>query len=254
MTLPPRRLLDMEETTWWDYWNTAYRSQDDLDAVPTELFQRVASVIAAVTDPKRRSVLEIGCGSGAFSRLLSVSSYHGIDISPAAIELARQKAKQQPLGPANNFKYEVADFHEWPCPSQSFDVVVCIDAVAYFRDQRLAIQKMAEALRPGGKLVLTTINPFIYHRIQRTTSSPLQEGPVSHWLARSELHELVRSAGLSIESSQTIMPRGNRGILRLINSWRLDRAVGRRGAQMLKQLKEKAGLGQYQLVLAACEP
>jgi hypothetical protein len=64
------------------------------------------------------------------------------------------------------------------------------------------------------------------------------------------MHQLVKQAGLTLERSYTIMPRGNMGILRVINSPRLNRAFGLRIARILDRLKEQVGLGQYRVVVA----
>jgi len=47
-----------------------------------------------------------------------------------------------------------------------------------FRDQQLALTKIARVLTPSGQLVLTTINPFVYNRIRRTAQNPLKEGSI----------------------------------------------------------------------------
>jgi 2-polyprenyl-3-methyl-5-hydroxy-6-metoxy-1,4-benzoquinol methylase len=153
------------------------------------------------------------------------------------------KGAQQPT-------YEVADVHDWPLPPNLFDVVVCVDAVAYFYDQQLALRRMAYSLVPSGRLVLTTINPFVYNRIRRTGRSPLKEGSISRWLSRGELHSLLSSAGFKLERSYTIMPRGNMGILRVVNARRLSDAIGHHGAKVLRQWKEQVGLGQYRVIVA----
>lgn len=242
---------EMGEREWWDLWNTSYRAVDDLDAMASELFARAAEVINGITEKEDRHLLEVACGSGSLSRLLHCASYHGLDISPAAIDIARQKALAVALPASAAFPtYEAADFHDWPLPSQSFDVTVCVDAISSIREQKLALQKMARSLRPSGKLVLTTINRFVYERIKRTPSRPLASGPVSHWLTRSELRTLIQSAGFTIERFETIMPRGNLGVLRVINSWRLNRAFGPRVEKVLRSWKEWAGLGQYFVVVA----
>jgi 2-polyprenyl-3-methyl-5-hydroxy-6-metoxy-1,4-benzoquinol methylase len=240
----------MDEKTWWDFWNGSYRAQA-LDETCSELFARAAAIVNEFTRKGPARVLEIACGTGVLARQLVFSSYHGLDLSPGAIEAARQKAQQAPT--ANNRTsptFEVADFHEWPLPPEAFDVVVCVDAVSAFRDQALAVRKMKDSLRPSGKLILTTVNPFVYHRIRRSAAQPLEVGPVSHWLPRRELHGLITSAGLIIERSYTIMPRGNLGILRVINSRRLNQAFGPSVAAALRRLKEKLGIGQYRLVVA----
>lgn len=245
------RSRNMDEKSWWDLWNTSHRTKDDNDSVSTELFTRAAAAINRITQNSNCRVLEIACGTGTLSRMISYSRYHGLDISPAAIDIARQKSARIPL-PAGVSPptYEAADFHEWSLPGQAFDVAVCIDAISSIREQSIAMRKIAQSLRGGGRLVLTTINRFVYDRIQRTPSVRLESGPVSHWLSRGELHSLITRAGFIIEQSRTIMPRGNLGILRFVNSNRLNSAFGPRIASGLRRLKEHVGLGQYSLVVA----
>ena len=238
---------EIDEQPWWDLWNTSYRSEDGRDAISSELFARVSAVVNEIAANRVCHVLEIGCGTGTLSRLLRYTSYHGLDISPAAIAIAKRKAGDDSTSSA---AYEAADFHDWPLPDSPCEVALCVDAISYFRDPQAALTKMARSLRACGQLVLTTINPFVYSRIRRTATQPLAEGPVSHWFTRRELHAAIRGAGFSIERSYTIMPRGNCGILRVINSHRLNHVFGLYGATTLRRLKEIAGLGQYRLVIA----
>jgi 2-polyprenyl-3-methyl-5-hydroxy-6-metoxy-1,4-benzoquinol methylase len=251
MKTMPDPSRDMDEVSWWDYWNQSWRTKDNNDPVSNELFQRAAAVVNEMTQADGGRVLEVACGAGRFSRLLTYSTYHGLDLSPAAVQIACEKAKDpSQLRGASRPSYEAADFHVWPLQPESFDLVVCVDAIMCFRDQRLAIRKMAQSLRPEGMLLLTAINPFVYNRIRRTPAAPLLSGPVSRWLSRRELHELVKSAGFAIERSLTIMPRGNRGILRVINSHKLNHVFGSRCAAVLRRLKERVGLGQYRVIIA----
>jgi 2-polyprenyl-3-methyl-5-hydroxy-6-metoxy-1,4-benzoquinol methylase len=241
---------NMDERSWWDLWNVSYRAQDDHDATSTELFVHVADIMQRIRPPVCR-MLEVACGTGALSRQLAFSSYHGLDISPAAIEIAREKADLIPVGRcANRPTYEAADFHEWPLPPEPFDIVLCVDAVSCFREQAVVLRKMAQSLKPGGRIVLTSVNPFVYNRIRRVGGVRLENGPVAHWLSRRELHSLIQLAGLTLEHSYTIMPRGNMGVLRIINAWRLNQLLGRSGAAVLRTLKEHMGLGQYRVVVA----
>jgi len=244
------RSQEMDEKSWWDLWNASYRTTDDNDGTSSELFERAAAVVNGLTRAQGGHLLEVACGSGTLSRRLAFSHYHGLDISPVAIDIARQKSGRTawPFGAAAPV-YEAADFHDWPLPPRPFDIVVCVDAISCFRDQQLVLTKIARSLRVGGHLVLTTINPFVYERIKHSW----ENGPVSHWLSRDELQTLVVSAGFTIERSYTIMPRGHLGVLRLINSPRIDRIVGRRPATILRRFKEAVGLGQYRLVVARKE-
>lgn len=245
----PTRSID--ERTWWDFWNTSYRAEENKDEISSELFAHASALINEVTGKKASRVLEVACGTGTLSRMLVFASYHGLDISAAAIAIASQKADLiAPPAAGNRPTYEAADFHDWPLPLAPFDVVVCVDAVSCFHDQPFALRKIADSLRTGGVVMLTTVNRFVYRRIRRVGGVKLENGPVSHWLSRDELHDLFRQAGLTLERSYTIMPRGNLGILRLINSGRLNQVLGVRGAAALRRLKEKMGLGQYRVVVA----
>jgi 2-polyprenyl-3-methyl-5-hydroxy-6-metoxy-1,4-benzoquinol methylase len=247
---PVDRDNGLTERNWWDLWNTSYRSYDGCDEISTELFANVTAVIREVTQSQTKRILEVACGTGTLSRQLEFSNYHGLDVSPAAVGLATEKSKLRSWPKDGQPTYEVADIHDWSLAQPRFDVVVCVDAVAYFYDQTAALKRMAQSLAPSGRLVLTTINPFVYNRIRRTQRSPLKEGSISHWLTRGELHKLVSSAGFELERSFTIMPRGNMGILRFVNARRLNKALGSRGAEVLRRCKEQVGLGQYRVIVA----
>jgi 2-polyprenyl-3-methyl-5-hydroxy-6-metoxy-1,4-benzoquinol methylase len=246
---------DMDERAWWDLWNSSYRAGDDYGEIPNQLFAHVVAVMRQISNGNKMRILEVACGTGAVSRQLQFSSYHGLDLSSAAIDIACRKAESMELSAGmNRPTYEAADFHDWPLPAEPFDVVLCIDAISCFRDQQLTLRKFAQSVPAGGSVVLTTINPFVYNRIRRSSTVRLENGPVSHWLSPSELHQLVRGAGLLIDRSYTIMPRGNMGFLRILNSPRLNRALGQRGAGLFRRLKERSGLGQYRVVVARKTP
>jgi ubiquinone/menaquinone biosynthesis C-methylase UbiE len=84
----------MEERSWWDLWNTSYRSQDKNCTVSSELFDHVAGIVRSLSNDQPRRILEVACGTGTLSRQLSFSHYHGLDISPAAIEIANTRASE----------------------------------------------------------------------------------------------------------------------------------------------------------------
>src|SRR6202051_1147315 len=104
------RSREMDEKSWWDLWNSSHRTKDDNDAVSSELFERAAAVVNGITRNSNCRVLEIACGTGTLSRMIVCSSYHGLDISPTAIEIARQKSARIAV-PANSVPpaYEDAD-------------------------------------------------------------------------------------------------------------------------------------------------
>jgi SAM-dependent methyltransferase len=97
-----------------------------------------------------RSVLEVGCGTGDFSRLLAdrCQAVIGVDLSPGMIKVARERAAG--LG---NLRLEVADVMRHPLPPGSFDCVVSI-ATLHHLPLRAALQRLAGLVTPGGLLLL----------------------------------------------------------------------------------------------------
>jgi hypothetical protein len=80
---------------------------------------------------------------------------------------------------------------------------------------------------------------------------PPGHGQVRKWLTKNELHELLDRHDLSIVSSRTVLPEGDEGVLRWINSRRLNRPIERfLGERRVAAAKERVGLGQYRVVVA----
>ena len=94
--------------------------------------------------------LEIGCGSGAFSRLLAERSRHvlGLDLAPEMVRIAQERSKNCP-----NVEYQIVDILQWDFPCEKYD---CIASIATFHHLplELMLQKAKDALRPGGVLLI----------------------------------------------------------------------------------------------------
>lgn len=100
--------------------------------------------------PRCEASLDIGCGTGAFTRLLARRSAHvlGLDLSPEMIEVARSRSAGY-----SNVTYEVADVLAQPLPAARYD---CIASIATLHHLPLArmLAEMGNALRPGGVLLV----------------------------------------------------------------------------------------------------
>ena len=94
--------------------------------------------------------LEIGCGAGAFSRLLAERSRHvlGLDLAPEMVRIAQERSKN-----CSNVAYQAADVLQWDFPREKYD---CIASIATFHHLPLEgmLQKAKGALGPGGVLLI----------------------------------------------------------------------------------------------------
>lgn len=95
------------------------------------------------------SALDVGCGEGLLCRQLRarVPVVVGLDTDGPSIALGRRQ------DPNNEIDYRCADFFSAPLPPASFDLVASI-ATLHQVDAEAALVRMADLLRPGGRLVI----------------------------------------------------------------------------------------------------
>jgi ubiquinone/menaquinone biosynthesis C-methylase UbiE len=94
--------------------------------------------------------LEIGCGTGDFSRLLAgrADRVLAVDLSPNMIDRAREDSRKY-----SNIDFQVADAVAQDFPSEHFDAVVSIATLHHLPLSQM-LQKMKSALRVGGTLAV----------------------------------------------------------------------------------------------------
>lgn len=106
-----------------------------------------------------RTVLDFGCGQGWQSLAMAKSgatSVLGVDINPATLETARTLAAGHP-DVASRLAFAA---HIPPDRVGTFDVVLSKDSMEHFADPRSVLERMAGALAPGGRLLITFGPPW----------------------------------------------------------------------------------------------
>jgi ubiquinone/menaquinone biosynthesis C-methylase UbiE len=94
--------------------------------------------------------LDIGCGAGAFSRLLASRSDRvlALDLSPQMIRVAKARSEQY-----SNIDFQVADATAWEFPAEQFDCVASIATLHHLPFEETLL-KMREALKINGTLII----------------------------------------------------------------------------------------------------
>ena len=106
----------------------------------------------AMGDLAGRAVLEVGVGTGRLARQVldkGAARFTGIDLSPATIARAREN-----LGRRRGVTLRVADSCTYHCPD-AFDVAYSVLTFMHVEDKATALAHIVEALRPGGRVVLS---------------------------------------------------------------------------------------------------
>ncbi len=223
---------------FWNDWNTAAREQH-VGPIP----RRQADVIAGWLPAIGRTDLEIidvGCGTGWLCELLI--RFGHVTATDLANEVISRAAARHP-----HVRFIAGDFMTLQLPTASFDVVTTLEVLSHVADRPAFIRKLARLLRPNGILILATQNRFVLDRTEILSPNP---GQIRHWVHRGELLQLLK-AHFSVERLFSVSPAGHGGILRLVNSPKLNRALGLvLGERRITTLKESAGLGWTLMALA----
>lgn len=119
--------------------------------------KRAAKIIAAAQLAPGKHALEIGCGTGMFTRMFADSGARitANDVSPDLIEIAQKN------NPEVNFI--CMPFEELPSTAQ-YNAIIG-SSVLHHLDLDAALQKSIELLRPGGRLAFAEpnmLNPQVF--------------------------------------------------------------------------------------------
>jgi SAM-dependent methyltransferase len=119
-----------------------------------------------------KTLLDIACGSGGpVLRIAGATgcSVVGVDVHEQAITTANSLAAQRGL--TERAQFEVADATvQLPFPNDSFDAIICIDAINHLPDRPRVLADWARLLKPGGRLLFT--NPI-------TVTGPLTDDEIA---------------------------------------------------------------------------
>lgn len=141
-----------------------------------------AAVVRRLAGPALRgTVLDVGCGCGTLLSVLQPACGIGIDHCPDAIELARKLHPQ--------YQFHLDDALNLP---SSLDGIVHTHLIEHLADPAAAIRAWHAALKPGGRIVLTTPNRDFAH--PECYADPDHK----HIFSGPELADLFSTAGFSI--------------------------------------------------------
>ena len=150
--------------------------------------------------------LDIACGGGAPALRLarkSGCSVTGIDINANAVSVANKSAAETGLASSVHFVLQDAKAG-LPFADESFDAVVCVDALVHIADHESTLRDWRRVLRPGGRLVFTdnvVTGPISNEELSsRAASGPLVVTPPGYD------EQLLAAVGLKLERREDLTP------------------------------------------------
>lgn len=112
-------------------------------------------------DLRGRRILDLGCGTGRVAAALAElyeATVTGVDPSPEMLAVARSRA------PGGVVALEQGSAEDIPFPDSSFERAV-MQLVVHLIDRPRAFAELYRVLAPGGRLVISTVEPAAVERI-----------------------------------------------------------------------------------------
>jgi ubiquinone/menaquinone biosynthesis C-methylase UbiE len=123
-------------------------------------------------------IIDIGCGTGIYTNELcdAGAKVVGVDISPEMLAIAAEKNKRH----GKNVSFVAGDAASLPFADGSFDMAVSISAMEFFADPAKCLQEMYRVVKPGGRLIVATLNSRNPWALQRRIKARLKQTVFSH--------------------------------------------------------------------------
>lgn len=182
-----------EKASFFDSHAESPWASDDYSADEMAKLDRLFSMIGTL---QGLSILEPGCGTGRLTEILA----HGvgdqgrvvaIDLSSKMIEVARRRVKD-----SSNVVIQQLALEDLPLQEKSLDLVLCHQVFPHLEDKEGNLERMAWALKSGGRLVIFHLIPI--HQINdmhRKAGTAVEHDLLP---AREEMTRLISKAGLSM--------------------------------------------------------
>lgn len=116
---------------------------------------------------KGKKILDVGCGQGTISKILSEAgaNVYGIDLSETSINYVKKNYPEIKVKVGNALKI---DF-----PNNYFDIVVCIGVLHHTPDTRKGFEECVRITKPGGKILILLYTKYHYYPLVYKTAKKL---------------------------------------------------------------------------------
>lgn len=149
----PNYIKQLAETRrYWDEESATFDQQPDHGLHDPKIRAAWKELIESWLPAPRSRILDVGCGTGSLSVLLTELGHQvvGIDLSSKMIAQAQAKAAAN----GQQITFHVMDADYLQLPQNHFDVIICRHLLWALPDIPQVLQRWVDLLKPGGRLIL----------------------------------------------------------------------------------------------------
>lgn len=203
-----------------------------------------AKKLARMLPENARNILDIGCGTGIFTKLIK-DKYQSpnilaLDLSPQMISVAKKK-----LG--NKVMFVSGDAEEIDIPVK-FDLIASNATFQWFRKMDSTLAKYKKLLEKKGSIIFSTFGPLTYHELSRTLKEVLKKNVFissNMFISKVELEHMIKKHFSVFSVSEVNIIEKNRSISELLKKIKYTGTHGYGimgtnylGKEMLKKMDE----------------
>jgi len=156
-----------------EYWKDIYSDERLIPRIYQDRHNTALDWISQLGLHADARILEVGCGAGQITIALTRHGHtvDAMDPTTAMLQTTRREAARRSV--LERTRLYLADVHQLPFASQTFDLVIAIGVIPWLHSEFVALQEMQRVLKPGGHLLITADNNARLNRIMDPLSSPL---------------------------------------------------------------------------------
>jgi len=120
------------------------------------------------------TIMELGCGSGAFTTFIAKvvgewGKVYAVDIQPTMLQQLERKLSRPENQDITNIELRQAGAYDLPFADESLDLVCMVNVLPEIPDRGRALREIGRVLKPGGILAVTEFFPDPDYPLRSTT-------------------------------------------------------------------------------------